>query len=316
MSDRSPTLEQLRTFLAVAETGSFSSAAEALDKAQSVISYTIANLEGQFGCTLFERSKRKPTLTEAGRAMLADARRVDLMMRAMTARAAGMTEGLEGEVSLAVDVMYPSAKLVTVLQAFAKQFPTVALKLQMEALGGVLRLILDGESELGISGPRESWPDPIEAVAAGSIRLEAVAAPCHPLAQHKAPLTVAALREHTQLVLSDRSKMTEGRNFGVYGAQTWRLGDLDAKHRLLLAGLGWGSMPEHIVAKDIAEGTLVRLSQRDRSYAVYPFSLIHRVDARSGPATQWLVERFAAMASDSAPVDTETFVRRVQHLTT
>lgn len=311
MSDRSPTLDQLRTFLAVVESGSFSKAAEVLDKAQSVVSYTIANLEGQLGCALFERARRKPELTEAGRALLTDARRVDLMMRAMTARAAGMTSGLEGEVSLAVDVMYPSAKLVAVLQAFAKQFPTVALQLQMEALGGVLRLVLDGESELGISGPRESWPDPIEAVAAGSVRLEAVAAPCHPLAQHKAPLTVAALREHTQLVLSDRSKMTEGRNFGVYAAQTWRLGDLDAKHRLLLAGLGWGSMPEHIVANDIAEGTLVRLSQRDRSYAIYPFSLIHRVDARTGPATQWLVERFAAMASDSAPIDTETFVRRV-----
>jgi pantothenate kinase len=71
-------------------------------------------------------------------------------------------------------------------------------------------------------------------------------------------------------------------------------------------------MPEHIVAKDIAEGTLVKLSQRDRSYAVYPFSLIHRVDARSGPARQWLVERFAAMASDSAPADSETFVRSMR----
>ncbi|HTJ91783.1 MAG TPA: LysR family transcriptional regulator [Pararobbsia sp.] len=314
MSDRSPTLDQLRTFLAVAEAGSFSAAAEMLDKAQSVVSYTIANLEGQLGCALFERARRKPVLTEAGRAMLADARRIDLMTRAMTARAVGMTGGLEGEVSLAVDVLYPSAKLVAVLQAFAKQFPTVALKLQMEALGGVLRLILDGESELGISGPRESWPDPIEAVGAGSVRLEAVAAPCHPLAQIKGPLRMSALREHTQLVLSDRSKMTAGRDFGVYGAQTWRLGDLDAKHRLLLAGLGWGSMPEHIVANDIAEGTLVRLSQRDRAYAIYPFSLIHRVDARSGPATQWLVERFAAMASGSAPADSETFVRKRRKL--
>ena len=312
MADRSPTLDQLRTFLAVAETGSFSAAAEALDKAQSVVSYTIANLEGQLGCALFERSRRKPELTEAGRALLIDARRVDLTVRSMTARAAGLTAGLEGEVSLAVDVMYPSAKLVAVLQAFAKAFPTVALKLQMEALGGVLKLVLDGESGLGISGPRENWPDPIEARAAGSIRLLAVASPCHALAKHPGPLTVTALREHTQLVLSDRSKMTEGRNFGVYGAQTWRLGDLDAKHRLLLAGLGWGSMPEHIVAQDIADGTLVKLDQADRSFLVYPFSLIHRVDARSGPARQWLVERFAAMASVSTPADSEPFVRKLR----
>jgi DNA-binding transcriptional LysR family regulator len=314
MSERSPTLDQLRAFIAVAETGSFSRAAEVLERAQSVVSYTIANLEAQLGCSLFERARRRPVLTEAGRAMLIDARRVDMMMRGMTARAAGLTGGLEGEVSLAVDVMYPSDKLVAVLQAFAAEFPTVALKLQMEALGGVLKLVLDGESGLGIAGPSENWPDPIEAVSAGAVRLESVAAPCHPLAQRKGRIPVAALREHTQLVLSDRSRMTEGHNFGVYATHTWRLGDLDAKHRLLLAGLGWGSMPEHIVASDIAAGTLVRLDQADRGHAFYySFSLIHRVDTRSGPATRWLVERFASFPAQPAPhVDEEGEAPAVQ----
>ncbi len=302
MSERSPTLDQLRVFLAVAETASFSRAAETLGRAQSVVSYTIANLEAQLGCTLFERARRRPVLTEAGRAMLTDARRIDLMMREMTARAAGLTGGLEGEVSLAVDVLYPSARLVTVLQAFATEFPTVALKLQMEALGGVLKLVLDGESGLGIAGPQESWPDPIEAIATGAVRLQSVAAPSHPLARLAGKIPVAALREHTQLVLSDRSGMTEGRNFGVYATQTWRLGDLDAKHRLLLAGLGWGSMPEHIIAPDIAAGTLVRLDLAARSQAFYYwFSLIHRVDTRSGPATRWLAERFASFPALPAP---------------
>ncbi|MDN0076208.1 LysR family transcriptional regulator [Crenobacter sp. SG2303] len=298
MSDRSPTLDQLRVFVAVVEAGSFSRAAEVLGRAQSVVSYTIGNLESLLGCALFERGRRRPMLTEAGRAMLADARRIDLLTREMAARAAGLTGGLEGEVSLAVDVMYPSVKLVSVLQAFAAQFPTVALDLQMEALGGVLKLVLDGESGLGLSGPRESWPDPIEAVAAGAARLEAVAAPSHPLAQYQGAIPVAALREHTQLVLSDRSRMTEGHNFGVYAAQTWRLGDLDAKHRLLLAGLGWGSMPEHIVEPDIASGALVRLTLADRDQLIYPFALIRRVDSRTGPAMQWLIERFAVQRAD------------------
>jgi DNA-binding transcriptional LysR family regulator len=295
MSDRSPTLDQLRVFVAVVEAGSYSRAAEALNRAQSVVSYTIANLESQLGCPLFERARRRPVLTEAGRAMLTDARRVDLLMRELTARAAGLTGGLEGEVSLAVDVMYPSAKLVSVLQAFAAQFPTVALKLQMEALGGVLKLVHEGESGLGISGPWDTWPDAIEAAAAGSVRLEMVAAPCHPLSQHKGKIPVAALREHTQLVLSDRGQMTEGRNYGVYAARTWRLGDLDAKHRLLLAGLGWGSMPEHIIERDIASGALVRLALADRNQLIYPFSLIHRVDSHLGPATRWLVAKFSSL---------------------
>lgn len=300
MPDKSPTLDQLRVFLAVVERESFSGAANALRRAQSVVSYTIANLEAQLGLALFQRGRRRPVLTEAGRAVLMDARRVDLLMRELSARAAGLTIGLEGEVSLAVDVMYPSATLVSILQAFAMEFPTAALNLRMEALGGVLKLVLDGESGLGIAGPQANWPDVIDVTAAGSVNLEAVAAPRHPLAQHVGKIPVAALREHTQLVLSDRSRMTEGRDFSVYAAHTWRLGDLDAKHRLLLAGLGWGSMPEHIVEQDIRSGTLLRLALADRTELLYTFSLIHRVDCAKGPATQWLVGRFAAAAPRSA----------------
>ena len=107
MADKAPTLDQLRVFLAVVERESFSGAANALHRAQSVVSYTIANLEAQLGLALFERARRRPVLTEAGRAVLMDARRVDLLMRELTARAEGLTRGLEGEVSLAVDVMYP-----------------------------------------------------------------------------------------------------------------------------------------------------------------------------------------------------------------
>lgn len=72
-----PTLDQLQVFLTVAETGSFSAASRALNRAQSVVSYTIANLEAQLEVPLFERSgARQPKLTEAGKAMLEDARRI------------------------------------------------------------------------------------------------------------------------------------------------------------------------------------------------------------------------------------------------
>jgi DNA-binding transcriptional LysR family regulator len=161
--DRSPSLEQLRALIAVAETGSFSAAARQLNRAQSVVSYTIANLEALLGVALFERGKRKPDLTAAGRAILADARRLDLLMGQLNAKAAGLQRGLEGEVALAVDVMFPSQRLVEALQAFARAFPTVALNLTMEALGGVLKLVLEGDCAVGISGPNHNWPHVIDA---------------------------------------------------------------------------------------------------------------------------------------------------------
>jgi DNA-binding transcriptional LysR family regulator len=102
------------------------------------------------------------------------------------------------------------------------------------------------------------------------------------------------LREHTQLVLSDRSKLTEGQDFGVFSPRTWRLGDLGAKHALLRAGLGWGNMPEPTIRDDLRGGRLVRLDIEEGSQQVYPLRLIRRADAPPGPAAHWLAERIAA----------------------
>ena len=69
-------LDQLRTFIAAADEGSFSAAGRRLRRAQSVVSQTLANLEEQLGVKLFDRSGRYPVLTDQGRALLADARAV------------------------------------------------------------------------------------------------------------------------------------------------------------------------------------------------------------------------------------------------
>ncbi|WP_156668225.1 LysR family transcriptional regulator, partial [Rhizobium bangladeshense] len=111
-----PTLDQLQVFLTVAETGSFSAASRALNRAQSVVSYTIANLEAQLEMPLFERSgARQPKLTEAGKAMLEDAGRILGDLQVMRARVKSLKEGLEAEVSVAISVMVPSQAVVDVL---------------------------------------------------------------------------------------------------------------------------------------------------------------------------------------------------------
>ena len=104
-----PSLDQLRVFVAVIDAGGFAHAARQLHRTQSVISYTIANLEEQLNIELLDRSKRKPVLTEAGKALLADARAVSLKVDGMRARAKAMSSGLEAEVSVVVDVMFPLA---------------------------------------------------------------------------------------------------------------------------------------------------------------------------------------------------------------
>jgi DNA-binding transcriptional LysR family regulator len=281
-------------------------------------------------------------LTEAGVALIADARRVGRMVDEMRARAAALRQGLEAELGLAVDVMFPTARLVAALDAFARAYPTVGLRLRIEGLGGVARLVLDRSCQLGVSGWMGEVPDMLERRAIGEVRLIPVAAPTHPVAGTQAhpaapapmppaapaptppaapaptppaapaptppaapaptppaapaptPIDSAVLREHVQLVLTDRTAMTEGQDFGVLALRTWRLGDLGAKHALLLAGLGWGNMPAEMVRDDLAAGRLVQLQVAAAPEHHYPISLIHRTDSPPGPAGAWLAERLAA----------------------
>ncbi len=290
-----PTFDQLRIFLAIVDTGSFAAAGRKLGRAVSVISYGIANLDAQLGVVLFEREgTRKPQLTVAGRALLSEARAISHGIDGLRAKVKGLLDGLEAEVDLAVDVMLPSERLGKVLRAFAIEFPTVQLRLHVEALGAITAMVLDRKAIVGISGPLAAGIEGVECVAAGSIPMVPVAAPDHPLGRMDR-IPPGAGREYTQLVLTDRSRFTEGQDYSVLSPRTWRLADLSAKHALLREGIGWGNMPLPMIESDLVAGTLVRLAMPDHPGGTYRFAGIWRRDTPPGPAASWLLEQLVAL---------------------
>ncbi len=284
-----PTLDQLRIFLAVAEEGSFGGAARRMGRAVSAISYGITQMETQLAVKVFDREgSRKPKLTDAGAALLPEARAVADGVDALRAKAGSLHSGLESSLSLVVDVMVPGEAIAKVLGSFRAMFPTVSLKLQVEALGAVAACLLDGEADLAIGGPILGDHPDLERQVIGEVELVPVAAPAHPLAQ--GAVKPGDSRKHLQLVLSDRSPLTEGREFSVLSPQTWRLADLGAKHSLLREGIGWGNMPRHAVAADLAGGTLVALELPEKPGTQYGISALWRRDARPGPASSWMID--------------------------
>jgi DNA-binding transcriptional LysR family regulator len=292
-----PTFDQLRIFLAVVDTGSFAAAGRRLGRAVSVISYGIVNLEAQIGVLLFEREgSRKPVLTVAGRALLAEARAISQGMDGFRAKVKGLLDGLEAEVGLAIDVMLPTERLGRVLRAFATEYPTVSLHLHTEALGAVTAMVLDGTAVVGISGPLAEGVEGIQSRTAGSVAMIPVAAPDHPLSRMD-PITPGASRDHVQLVLTDRSHFTDGRDFSVSSSRTWRLADLGSKHALLREGIGWGNMPAHMIQSDLMAGTLTCLQMPDHIGGTYRFHGIWRHDTPPGPAASWLLEQLIELGA-------------------
>src|SRR5437879_8567516 len=295
-------LDQLRTFIAAADEGSFSAGGRRLRRAQSVVSQTLANLETQLGVKLFDRSSRQPVLTKQGVALLAEARAVVNRMDAFKARAKGLSDGLEAELSVVVDVRFPLDRLTSAVAAFQAGFPATPLTLHVEALGAVLQPVMESRCAFGVMGTLPTAPPQLTRERLLVVGMAFVATPTHPLASLKGPLPARVLAQHRQLVLTDRSELSQGKDFGVFSANTWRLADLGAKHAFLRAGLGWGAMPVDVIETDLANGSLVKSGIEDVANAnlVMAMSAVFRTDGPPGPAGRWLIERLKSSTATRA----------------
>lgn len=286
------TLSQMRSFVAAAEEGSFSAAGRKLNRAQSVVSQMLGNLESQLGIKLFDRGARYPQLTDEGRALLHEAREVADRIDAFKARARTMREGLEPELSVVIDVVYPMPALTRAVGSFRGKYPTTSLRLYVEALGGVIEMVLNGQCRIGVVGTLPTIPDEVHSEPLLTVPFVSVVAPGHPLAAFRGLVPRAEVLKHVQLVLTDRTQLSKGRNFGVLSAQTWRLADLGAKHAFLRAGFGWGQMPAFMVKEDIECGALtkIRIEGLRASTQVLPMHAVYRKDALPGPAGRAMID--------------------------
>ncbi|MRW93495.1 LysR family transcriptional regulator [Duganella sp. FT80W] len=301
-----PTLDQLQVFLAVAEQGSFSGAARKLHRTQSVVSYTISNLEEQLGVELFTRTAaRRPQLTDAGTSVLEDARRMLSNLDVLRARVRAMSEGLEAELCVALSGIVPSEIVVTVLQAFRSRYPTVSLNVTVGTLGVVVDALMSGKAALGFGGALSTPNDRLAFDRIGHTAMVPVAAPDHPLAQPARALTLEDVRDQTQIIVSDASGLTKGRDFNVFSLKTWRVSDHVTKLLFIRGGLGWGGLPASLVREDLERGRLRVLpfaAFDQREFALYA---IHNSAQPPGPAARWLIDAFRAGFAGSAHQNSE-----------
>ncbi len=294
------TLDQIRTFVTVAEAGSFRAAAGRLYRVQSGVSVSIANLEAQLGVLLFDRSGHRPVLTAEGQVLLGNARDILLRVDAMRAKAQGLGDGLELELSLAVDTLFPVEQVGIAIARMRATFPSVMVRVAVEPLGGPLLALREKRCTLAIM-VGEDFRDPRIAFSAlSSLSQVAVTAAGHPLASQASG--VLELADHLQIVLSDPSRVSEGRDFGVISPQTCRVNTQDAKHALILAGVGWGRLPRWRAQRDLDEGRLVRLrtdSLGRGGEVVSEVYLAHRLDEPMGPAARKLAEALVELGEYS-----------------
>ncbi len=269
------TLDQWRMLQAVVEHGGFAQASEAIFKSQSTISYAISKLQRQLGIELLEIKGRKAVLTEAGKVMLRRAQTLLKEADALEKVAESLSEGWEGTLTLAVDVIFPNSLLIKALDQFSPISRHTRLEIVESVLSGTTDMLVSGKADIVITGivPQGFLGEPLL-----SINFAPVAHRSHPLAQRDQAISEGELKQYRQIVIRDSGIKREA-DAGWLGAEErWTVSHISSSIRLVRQGLGFAWLPTHHIQQELEGGVIKRLdtklsnSRNVQLYMVFPDS--------------------------------------------
>lgn len=260
------TFEQVLVFHKIIETGSFKSAAAELHKTQPAISLAIKKLEEEMEVELFDRSGYRPELTDHGKSFHEKSFKVLQGMGELESLSQSFRKKEEPEINIAIDGISPLPKLLHLFKKFSDKFPNTKLNLGFDILSEAERRVLDRNAVIGVTH-FISEPDSLEVVPLTSVRMIPVMS--SELFKEKKVKKQSDLLDIDQIVVGDKVGV-KGMSFGLLdGGKKWRLRDSNFKREIIIAGLGWGHLPEHSIERELREKKLTVLSFED----IYPREL-------------------------------------------
>lgn len=282
---------QLLALDAIVSTGTFRGAADRLNKSQSAVSHMIRQLEDELDLKLLSRDAYRPTLTAEGRVFYREASRVLTQMRELGATAARLRAREEPEFRLAVSATLPLEVLLPMLADLGRTFPATHLRLSTEMMGGPIARLIEGKADLAIATLDGVPLDLVETRPLSVVMIRPVAS--RELAERLGPdpLSLSAMQAIPQIVVSGTAGPEDDQSRDLLpGGRRWTVSDFAAKKQVILSGLGWGGMPDHLIRQDIADGTLVPIAVDGFPPRRSELFALRRRDAASGPVAAALWE--------------------------
>lgn len=282
---------QLLALDAIVSTGTFRGAADRLNKSQSAVSHMIRQLEDELDLKLLSRDAYRPTLTAEGRVFYREASRVLTQMWELGATAARLRAREEPEFRLAVSATLPLEVLLPMLADLGRTFPATHLRLSTEMMGGPIARLIEGKADLAIATLDGVPLDLVETRPLSVVMIRPVAS--RELAERLGPdpLSLSAMQAIPQIVVSGTAGPEDDQSRDLLpGGRRWTVSDFAAKKQVILSGLGWGGMPDHLIRQDIADGTLVPIAVDGFPPRRSELFALRRRDAASGPVAAALWE--------------------------
>lgn len=292
--DLKVSLDQWRALLAVVDEGGYAAAAEALDKSQSAVSYAIQKLETALGVRVFELQGRKAALTPLGDILYRRAQGLVEEANRLELSAESLSGGIEAQVYLAVDAIFPEWVLLDALADFARDFPHTRAEILETVLSGTDEALMSHQVDLAIT-PR--LPPGFSGTPIMRVRFVPVAHPNHSLHDSGEALTLEDLRQHRQLVVRDSG--SRSMDAGWLGAeQRWTFGHLSTSIRAACSGLGFAWYPEEKIRYALEQGELKLLPMKEGQARYTELYLVYGEGSYAGPAARRLGELLHQRAQD------------------
>ena len=284
-------LEALQVLDAIDRKGSFAAAADELHRVPSAVTYSVRQLEEGLGVDLFDRRGNRAILTEAGRELLAEGRRLLQAAADLECRVQQVAKGWESELRIAVDTLIRIEKLYRLADEFYREQTGTRLRLSQEVLGGTWDALASARADL-VVGATGTPPAGRNYVIhpLGRVEMVFVAAPFHAITRESPPLTDEVIQRHRAVSVADSSRLLPPRTVGLLSGQdTLTVPTMEAKASAHIAGLGVGFLPRWIAEREVQAGHLVALEvaaplpEGDMVFAWHP--------GHQGKALKWFAKR-------------------------
>lgn len=286
-------LETMRSFMQVAETKSFSKAAQNLHKTSATISYRIKALEETIGTPLFVRTTRFVKLTAAGEHLLNQCHEWVIWLEQMPNVLQQINDGIERQIKITINNLLYNAPAATKLLAFLNQeFPFTQFYLSRQVFMGVWDKMMYDNYDLAIGAPSsESLSNNISILPLGEISWAFIVAKQHPLTKLKGAVPESVLRQYPAINIEDTARNLQKRTAWLLkGQKEIKVPNMGTKLSCHLNGLGIGFLPRNICSPYFESGELVELQIYNRR-PPSPMSLAWNTSSM-GKTVQKIVELF------------------------
>lgn len=254
------TFEQLRVLEAITKEGTFHGAALVLHKSQPAVSLMLKKLEEEIGLQLFSREEYRPKLTPSGEIFYRESTQVLHRMRQLDSLAKSLNSRQETEVCLVVSATCELAPFLRVAGQIKQDYPTTHIRLSTESMGGPIERLIKGDADLIVAAMDDVPVEVVEAVPFDTVEIIPVSHPHYPPAQLAHVKSIGEMQSYVQIIVADSSRGNNSQSRDVLtGGRRWTVSDFAAKREIILSGLGWGGLPNHLIAEDLVRGRLVKL---------------------------------------------------------